>query len=561
MTFSNLRLVRQLLDDAHERFTPQNLIADYPVICFAPEITACPICGNRLKVKKTKTDRLAFTLHIGGFRVHETWLWCDSCNNRRIYRSGELKRLFPEKGNFGLFDVIEYIGRRLFLGNRTITETKSELSALNVPISDSEVGFLGEKFIAYLTIAHRLAASRLREMMRHNGGYMLHIDATCEGGGSLLLTGVDAISSTVLWNSKIPTEKAVHVTPFLRQINDLYGRPLLVVMDMSNGFENAVREVFGQDMNILICHFHFLRDIGKDLLGKEYDLIRNRLRKHGAGSKLRYRIRPMRTLVDENPKLVDNLASQAAVRESLTRDELESMPALIAYSLVQWALAGKSDGSAYGFPFDRPHMEFALRIRDAHREIEELKKAFDGNSLNSMRPLLKTAGSMRNIIDDKVLWRAVDGIKKKIDVFDKLRKAMRIAPCDGERGLNDGGGDDPIGKIEERVGKFRYSVLKDRKLSNTIEFKKMLRQIDKYWQSLFAAPVTVDTPSGRISIQPQRTNNIMEQFFRRLKRDPRRRTGDNSMARRLKTMNSNMPLVKNIENKQYMDILLDGKNP
>jgi len=30
-----------------------------------------------------------------------------------------------------------------------------------------------------------------------------------------------------------------------------------------------------------ICHFHFLRDLGKDLLASDYDLLRQRLRKYG----------------------------------------------------------------------------------------------------------------------------------------------------------------------------------------------------------------------------------------------------------------------------------------
>jgi hypothetical protein len=178
----------------------------------------------------------------------------------------------------------------------------------------------------------------------------------------MLLSGMDAITATVLWNCKIPTEKADHVVPFLLEINELYGRPLLVAMDMSNGFDNAVREVFGADMRILICHFHFLRDIGKDLLGREYDLIRKHLRKHAASSKLRYRIRSVRKVVDENPKLVARLAAGSAVRGNLNDDDRKLMPAAVAYSLVQWVLAGKGDGDAYGFPFDRPHMEFALRI-------------------------------------------------------------------------------------------------------------------------------------------------------------------------------------------------------
>ncbi len=41
-------------------------------------------------------------------------------------------------------------------------------------------------------------------------------------------------------------------------------------------------------------------------------------------------------------------------------------------------------------------------------------------------------------------------------------------------------------------------------------------------EKLFADPITVQTPSSPILIQPQRTNNILERFFRSLKRANRR---------------------------------------
>jgi len=87
----------------------------------------------------------------------------------------------------------------------------------------------------------------------------------------------------------------------------------------------------------------------------------------------------------------------------------------------------------------------------------------------------------------------------------------------------------------------------------------MIKQIDKYWEKLFADPITVQTPSGPIRIQPQRTNNILEQFFRSLKRANRRRTGNASSSRMLRTILAETPLVRNLENPHYMEILLNGK--
>ncbi len=53
--------------------------------------------------------------------------------------------------------------------------------------------------------------------------------------------------------------------------------------------------------------------------------------------------------------------------------------------------------------------------------------------------------------------------------------------------------------------------------------------------------------------------DILEQFFRGVRRGHRRKTGNNSIHRVLQTMLSETPLVKNLDNPAYMEILLDGK--
>jgi transposase-like protein len=52
-----------------------------------------------------------------------------------------------------------------------------------------------------------------------------------------------------------------------------------LVHDMGKGILFAIEAVF-PDKTDFICHFHFLRVIGKDLLEKEYKKIRKRLKKH-----------------------------------------------------------------------------------------------------------------------------------------------------------------------------------------------------------------------------------------------------------------------------------------
>ena len=109
--------------------------------------------------------------------------------------------------------------------------------------------------------------------------------------------------------------------------------------------------------------------------------------------------------------------------------------------------------------------------------------------------------------------------------------------------LRDEGSKEAINKIEDRVDKFMDTELKNKKMIKDPEHIKMIEQLKKYWDRLFADPVEIDTSCGRISIQPQRTNNVMERLFREIKRDYRRKTGNNSMGRKLGAMNANTLLI------------------
>ena len=135
---------------------------------------------------------------------------------------------------------------------------------------------------------------------------------------------------------------------------------------------------------------------------------------------------------------------------------------------------------------------------------------------------------------------------------------MRIAQPDSQAGLNDEG-DADIKTIKARVSLFRHSAEINELAATTIAYQKMVKQIDKYWNKLFADPIQVATKTGAVTVQPHRTNNILEQFFRYLKRNGRKRSGNHALTKTLKTMLAQTPLVKNLDNPRYMEIILNGK--
>jgi hypothetical protein len=218
------------------------LFAQQPTLPFRPAQSDCPDCRAPLQVYKTQS-KTVHTLHLGCFTAHETLLHCEHCQNDRIYASEELSRLAPSGCTFG-YDVLIFVGQALFLRHRRAEEIIEDLQARHIRLSPSEVGYLARKFVVYLALAHRQSAPDLKEAMHTQGGYILHLDGTCEGGGPMLMSSLDALSEIVLGNVKVPSEKTEQVSSFLKEIKSRYGVPVAVVHDMGAGILRAVKEIF-----------------------------------------------------------------------------------------------------------------------------------------------------------------------------------------------------------------------------------------------------------------------------------------------------------------------------
>ena len=519
----------------------RSLFPRQPRLHFSPVTAACH-CGAELLVLKTKTKRLA-TLAIGHFEALETQRYCCYCGDR--YRSEELRSLTPHRGQFG-FDVIEYIGRALFVQCHNALEVQADLAARNIAISTSEIGFLGKRFIVYLALAHRECHAELKQHMASKGGYILHMDGTCEGDSPLLFSCIDDISKLVLGNRKMPTEDSQYIIPLLCDLKAAYGTPVALVHDMGSAILKAVTTVFPAVPDY-ICHFHFLRDLGKDLFDFEYRTIRRYTRSFNVRATLSKVEKALKAVIDDDAALAQNLQTYLGKKQATDTQQVLS-PWVSAYLLVVWVLEADSACDGFGFPFDYPHLVFYQRLREAYPSLKELKAK--GVAVLPL-PVLHRA------LKDAALKNLVARIEQKIVIFNQLREAMRIARPDSDKGLNDEG-DGDIKTIESRVKAFRYSQTIQALSASDISYQKMVKQIDKYWGKLFADPIEVNTPAGTVIIQPQRTNNLMEQSFRFLKRDGRRRNGQKALGKVLTAMLADTPLVRNLDNVDYMKVLLQG---
>lgn len=529
--------------------SPAALFPEPPVVSFVPEQENCT-CSHPRLVQKTRR-KIVYSM-AGPFIARETVLDCPQCS--QAMGSEALISMVPTRCNVA-YDVLVFVGQALFRSFHTLEEVQTELKMRNTHISLSEIDYLGRKFIKYLAIAHAQAVPRIRQKMQMAGGYVLHLDAAHEGDAPALFSGLDSVSQFVLANIKVPSENADHIRPFLQNIQDTYGSPVACVHDMGTGICKAVNETF-PGVPDFICHFHFLRDVGKDFLEPAYSRLRNRLRSFAATTDLRALIRQMRQSLGQSPELpllVD------AVKTETPPQNVEMLPLLSAYSLALWALQGKSNGNGYGFPFDRPLLEFTERMLELDRYLPRLLEHPCGLE-DDQKPLRVLAQKISKVVNDPEALQATQELRWRVEVFDDLRSAMRIATPDENKGLNDDGSPEAMSTIRQGVEKFRHRLEKDSRLVDDQLCIKMARQIDKYGEKLFADPITVASPQGMVTIYPQRTNNILERFFRGLRRGQRRKTGNNSMRRALQAMIADTPLVKNLDNPAYMEVLLNGKD-
>jgi hypothetical protein len=535
-------LIRHSIDQLCRRMGSNYLFCETPILSFYPAKQHCD-CGSSTTIVKTSRKTIA-TLAVGEFKAIETQTTCKPC--QKIYGSDELRGLTPYRGKFG-FDIIEYIGQLLFVQCRNELEIQAELAARNIPICVREIGFLGKRFIIYLKLAHQECQTELKQYMQSKGGYVLHMDGTTEGDSPHLFSCTDEISNIVLGNQKMPTEDSQYIVPLLQRLKDAYGIPVALVHDMGRAILKAVADVF-PGVPDYICHFHFLRDLGKDLFYFEYQTIRKQIRSYNVRVKLNKTLKQLKAMISDDKLLWDSLERYLAEGGINDADELD--PKITAYLLVAWVLEAGSACHGFGFPFDQPHLEFYLRLQCAHPVLERLKE----DEGVSVLPL----ALLNRALADVELKKMVSDIQEKIVIFESLRGAMRIARVEAHQGLNDEG-DEDIKTIESRVKRFRYSARIVALASSDTSDQKMVKQIDKYWDKLFADPIEVDTPMGKIYIQPQRTNNLMEQIFRYLKRDGRKRSGQHSLNKALKGMLADTPLVRNLSNPDYMAILLKGE--
>ena len=485
------------------------------------------------------------TSHIGEFQVIETIKYCPSEDCKKIYRCEELSRLVAPGSKFG-YDVLEYVGRSVWCENHDIQKIQKDLKDQNISISERAIACLAKKFVLYVIEAHKDQQEEIRKFLHKSGGYFLHFDSAHPGeGASHLMCAVaeeiDKKIQVVLGSVKLPRESKETVIDFLKTLKEKYGDPLAGISDMLASNLAAFQEVFPLVL-LLICHFHFLRDLGRDWMSYENMQLGNFLATYDISKRLREFAKKCKASIEGIPLLAKSL------NEKIDSSNFKSMPHMVqAYSMVIWILGYEQDLHGYGFPFDRSNLVY----------LQRMKKIFDCLDESSHGELEELQLLLACILQDSNLQKTMKSMEEKVTDFDCLRAIMQIAPIEEKEGLNDDGCECDMTLMEQQLQEFIDSD----KIKNNQDatYKKIVKQIHKYWKMLFAKPIEVKRADGKVEfVYPQRTNNTMERFFRDFQRSECKRTGMDTLSRRVQSMIAETPMMKNLSNPEFMKIILKG---
>lgn len=490
--------------------------------------------------------------------------YCPDHPNLPPARSEKLRRIVAPGCNFA-YDVIAQIGCARFVECRQCEEIQTELSrqrGIDVPVRT--ISELTQRFVAYFQVVHHQSVNVLRKEMHHRGGYVLHIDGTCEEGSGVLLVCLDSLSGQVLESRKISSENHEEIQGVLKGVRRDWGLPLAVVHDLRQSLFSAVAEVF-PGIPQFACHYHFAADVGKDILTPHLDRLRKLFRRTTVRAKLRALCRSLKKFAaaEDDGELV--LGAVLAAQTTKDLRDLSSPEAIkgTVHALASWILAFSHSGDGYGFPFDLPYLTFYDRILEAHAILCQVSthwpvtKRGPLGTLKRFKEILDIVAASQHTAEFRAI---VAQTKRDQKIFDRLRSALRICPKGGTKRRNDDGASPLLSSArhKEVLDKLRRSLKRGaRSGASQRACGIVVRHLEKYSDFLFGH--VLRKRSGQIVVP--RTNNVEESLFRTIKRQCRRLHGRGHLWRDIDNMLEATPLVLNLGNTAYCEVVYGGAGP
>lgn len=521
-----------------------------------PDIDSLSAPGEPYGGVQKTVRRTVVSLQHGQFRACETVRHAAGHGGPVSDRSRPLAAVVAPGARYA-FDVIAHVGVETYLRGRSLQEVRAELAdrrpAVHVPLStlwDQQ-----QKFLFYLGSLHQQATPSLREYLAQQGPVTWLVDGTTEPETAVFFGIEEARHGLFLGSWKIPSENVNDLVPCFRQAADQFGRPDEVLHDLSPTISGACEQAL-PGVAHRVCHQHLARDIGEDLYAAPQAALCKRVRT----LKLQYRLKEqrrgqnewLRQRLDSPADLV--LAEVLAGRTvAVSWNDTFSREILLAFHF--WILDYRSDGRRRGFPFD-PYLLYL------HRRLVRAGEAVD-RLLSQATVACQMPQVVRNFQALLQTYRrepeicaAADQYERCWAMFTRLRETLRLSPehMDQLRQPQELPTHEqwPLQRALEQLRQELQQQTADRHDPDRPLAKIVLAHLDKYWEHLLPDPL-------RAAGQPwQRTTNPLESDWGTSKRRRRRTHGRSKLTRDFQSLPEEYPLVRNLENETYLQVVLGG---
>ena len=484
---------------------------------FTTESTECTVCSSELLAYKTKRRNVR-SADMGCFVAVEHMRQCGNGHPRIVFRSGRLKNIVNGHCTYAN-DVMASAATMRFIGGRSCSEIAR---ALDIGISERHVRRLSSTALEVFANIHEKGGDRLKQLL---GRWVLQIDGTVDGEYDMIVAVRDAVSGFVLYAKRCHSESRESIEAVLNEIKSSFGTPAASMSDMRRGILAAMEKVF-PGTPIGLCKFHFLRDLGRDIMEYRHTLLGKTLGRLGTKSALK---RVLQSLPAYDTKLLRE------VGEDYCSDGAGLARMVVRHTLEELVYTGESSGR--GFPFSLRHLEFVTDYLSALPSLREM------DAVTNDAPIAQAIAALELLAADALATRLTKELTGINGVFCKLRIAMY--PKHGGTPLSD----EPKrtnGEMEEDcetvIGTLDVYMKTNIPPYMLEAAKHIVEQYSKWKSHLFVRELDGIA----------HTNNSLEQLFRRVRRNVRRRCGDMATGHQLTLNGERLLLFQNISNRKYI---------
>ena len=247
---------------------------------FETDMTNCTYCGYPLfnsyhtAAKSIKTLKgVVKAKHVVKECTNKQCI-SNKPETKKYYYSEQFLSFTLPRCSIGI-DITLYIGFHMHVKSQSLDDVLKYLLQQGVQINRSSVYRHYERYLEFMSELSQQNIDEIKKEMEKNGGYILSIDAVYSIDSPSLLVCRDILSKKALKTKLINSEDDDVVVEILADVKEMFGIPLAIISDMGKGISKGILTQF-PNVKHQYCHFHFLKNLGKDLLVDEYQVIKQK---------------------------------------------------------------------------------------------------------------------------------------------------------------------------------------------------------------------------------------------------------------------------------------------